>query len=77
MDREEAIETLAIAFGQTKEAIREQAKAIERLNEDKQQSEFVLAKLHDDIRILKRLQPRKSYLSPYAKFDKYHKKKRK
>lgn len=76
MDREEAIETLAIAFGESKESIRKQVKAMEQLCEDKEQSYLIFARLHDDIRILKRQQPRKSYLSPYAKFDKFRKKRK-
>lgn len=76
MNREEAIEALAIAFGESNEAIREQVKALERLCEDKEQSELMFTKIHDDIRILKNQQPRKSYLSPYAKFDKFRKKRK-
>lgn len=72
MTREEAIDNLSVAFGEYKDAIRRQAEAIGQMADD-------MDKLNEAFREAKVLakslprQVRKSYVSPYAKFDKIRK----
>lgn len=73
MTREEAIDNLSVAFGEWKDVIRRQAEAIGQMADD-------MDKLNETFRRkVKALanslphQSRKSYVSPYAKFDKIRK----
>lgn len=75
MNREEAIDRLSIAFGECRDAIRRQAEAIGRMAEDMER----LNEAYGKIKALAKSQPRplrKSYESPYAKFDRIKKKRR-
>lgn len=75
MTREEAIDNLSVAFGECRDTIRRQAEAIKRMSED-------VAKYSKTLRTFKVLakslprQERKSYVSPYAKFDKIRRKRK-
>ncbi len=75
MTREEAIDRLSVAFGEYRDAIKRQAEAIKRMSED-------VAKYSKTLRKFKALakslphQNRKSYVSPYAKFDRLKKKRK-
>lgn len=75
MTREEAIDRLSVAFGECRDAIKRQAEAIKRMSED-------VAKYSKTLRKFKVLakslpcQDRKSYISPYAKFDKIRRKRK-
>nr|DAQ74122.1 MAG TPA: hypothetical protein [Caudoviricetes sp.] len=72
--RKEAIDRLCLAFGNCRDAIRRLSEAIERIDAD-------MDKLNEAFRKAKALaksqprQNRKSYVSPYAKFDKIRKRK--
>ena len=74
MTREEAIDNLSVAFGEYRDAIRRQAEAIGQMAGD-------MDKLNEAYREVKSLakslprQERKSYVSPYAKFDRIRKRK--
>ncbi len=75
MDREEAIERLSIAFGEYIDAVRRQAEAIERMAEDIDR----LNEVYSKIKVIAKSLPhprRKSYVSPYAKFDRIKKKRK-
>lgn len=69
MEREEAIDKLSVAFGECRDVIKRQAEAIGQMAGD-------MDKLNEAYRKIKALakslprQDRKSYVSPYAKFDK-------
>lgn len=73
MTREEAIDNLSVAFGECRDAIRRQAETMKQMSED-------VAKFSKELRKFKVLakslprQSRKSYISPYAKFDRIRKK---
>lgn len=75
MTREEAIDNLSVAFGEYRDAIRRQAEAIGQMAGD-------MDKLNEAYREVKSLakslprQERKSYVSPYAKFDKIRRKRK-
>lgn len=75
MTREEAIDNLSVAFGECRDAIRRQAEAIGQIADD-------MNKLNETYRNIKALakslphQDRKSYVSPYAKFDKIMRKRK-
>lgn len=79
MTREEAIDNLSVAFGEYKDVIRRQAEAIRRQAEAIGQMADDMDKLNEAFREAKVLakslprQVRKSYVSPYAKFDKIRK----
>ena len=67
-----AIDRLSIAFGECRDAIRREAEAIGRMAEDMERLNEAFGK----IKALAKSQPRqvrKSYVSPYAKFDKIRK----
>lgn len=69
MTREEAIDNLSIAFGECRDAIRLQAEMTKRMFEDVDKFSKALRKF----KVLAKSLPRqncKSYVSPYAKFDK-------
>lgn len=51
----------------------EQQEAFERIYEDKEVSDLLFKKIHDDIIPIDKPR-RKSYVSPYAKFDKIRRK---
>lgn len=69
MTREEAIDRLSVAFGECRDAIRRQAEAIERMGEDMDKLNEAYGRIKALAKSLPR-QDRKSYVSPYAKFDK-------
>lgn len=72
MTREEAIDNLSVAFGEWRDVIRRQAEAIKRMSEDVAKYSKALRKFKVLAQSLPR-QDRKSYVSPYAKFDKIKK----
>lgn len=75
MTREEAIDRLSVAFGEYRDAIKWQAEAIKRMSEDVAKYSKTLRKF----KVLAKSLPRqdcKSYVSPYAKFDKIRRKRR-
>ena len=72
MTREEAIDRLSVAFGECRDVIRRQAEAIKRMSEDVAKYSKALRKFKALAKSLPR-QDRKSYVSPYAKFDKIRK----
>lgn len=74
MTREESIENLSVAFGEFRDAIRRQAKAIGQMADDIDKYSKTLRKFKVLAKALPR-QNRKSYVSPYAKFDKMRKRK--
>ena len=75
MTREEAIDNLSVAFGEWRDVIKRQAEVIGQLADD-------MDKLNEAFRKIKALakslprQDRKSYVSPYAKFDKIRRKRK-
>lgn len=74
MTKEEAIDNLSVAFGECRYTIKRQAEAIGRMGEDMDKYNETLKK----VKALAKSQPRqdrKSYVSPYAKFDKIRKRK--
>lgn len=73
MIREEAIDRLSVAFGECRDAIRRQAEAIGRMGEDMDKLNEAFSKVKALAKSLLR-QNRKSYESPYAKFDRIRKK---
>ena len=75
MTREEAIDNLSVAFGECRDAIRRQAEAIKQMSEDMAKYSKALRKFKVLAKSLPR-QDRKSYVSPYAKFDKMRRKRK-
>lgn len=75
MTREEAIDRLSVAFGECRDAIRRQAETIRRMADDMAKYSKILGKFKVLAKSLPR-QERKSYESPYAKFDRLKKKRR-
>lgn len=75
MTRDEAIDRLSIAFGECRDAIKRQAEAITRMSEDVAKYSKTLRKFKVLAKSLPR-QDRKSYVSPYAKFDKIRRKRK-
>ena len=75
MTREEAIDNLSVAFGEWRDAIRSQAEALGRMVEDMDKFNEALKKIKALAKSLPR-QDRKSYVSPYAKFDKIRRKRK-
>lgn len=75
MTREEAIDRLSVAFGEYRDVIRRQAEAIKRMSEDVAKYSKALGKFKVIAKSLPR-QDRKSYVSPYAKFDKIRRKRK-
>lgn len=73
-DRARALHNLPAAFYAMKEAIRRQAEATHNLTNDLGNAAEIYGQLKSLAKQQKRQQPRKSYLSPYAKFDKLRKK---
>lgn len=75
MTKEEAIDNLSLAFGEYRDAIKRQAEAIGQMADD-------MDKLNEAYRRVKALakslprQDCKSYVSPYAKFDKIRRKRK-
>lgn len=74
MTREEAIDRLSVAFGEYRDVIKRQAEAIEHMAEDMDKLNETFNKVKVLAKSLPR-QERKSYVSPYAKFDKIRKRK--
>lgn len=75
MTREEAIDSLSVAFGECGDAIRRQAEAIKQMADDMDRLNEAFGK----IKALAKSLPHsrhKSYESPYAKFDRIKKKRR-
>lgn len=75
MTREEAIDNLSVAFDEYRDVIRRQAEAIKRMSEDVDKYSKALRKFKVLAQSLPR-QDRKSYVSPYAKFDKIRRKRK-
>lgn len=75
MTREEAIDRLSVAFGECRDAIRRQAEATKRMLEDIEKYSKALRKFKVLAQSLPR-RDRKSYVSPYAKFDKIRRKRK-
>lgn len=75
MTREEAIDRLSVAFGECRDAIRRQAEAIGRVADDMDRLNEAFRKLKVLAKSLPR-QDRKSYESPYAKFDRIRRKRK-
>lgn len=74
MTREEAIDNLSVAFGEYRDVIRRQAEAIGQMADDMDRLNEAYSKVKTLAKSLPR-QERKSYVSPYAKFDKIRKRK--
>ena len=75
MTREKAIDRLSIAFGELRDTIERQAEAIGRIGEDIDR----LIEAYGKIKAIAKNLPRprrKSYVSPYAKFDRIKKKRK-
>lgn len=75
MTREEAIYNLSVAFGECIDDIKRQAEAIKRMSEDAAEYSNALRKFKVFAKFLPR-QDRKSYVSPYAKFDRIRRKRK-
>lgn len=75
MTREEAIDNLSVAFGEYRDAIRRQAEAIEQMVDDMDRLNEAFRKVKALAKSLPR-PTRKSYVSPYAKFDKIRRKRK-
>lgn len=75
MTKEEAIDSLSVAFGECRDALRRQAEAIGQLADDMDKLNESFGKVKALAKSLPR-QNRKSYVSPYAKFDKFGRKRK-
>ena len=75
MTREEAIDNLSVAFGECRDVIRRQAETIGQMADDMAKYGKILRKFKVLAKSLPR-QERKSYVSPYAKFDRIKKRRR-
>lgn len=75
MTREEAIDSLSVAFGECRDAIKRQAELIKQIGEDMDKINEVYGRIKTLAKFLPR-QDRKSYVSPYAKFDKIRRKRK-
>lgn len=75
MTREEAIDRLSVAFDECRAAIKRQAEAIGQMSDDIDKYSKALRKFKVLVKSLPR-QERKSYISPYAKFDKIRRKRK-
>ena len=75
MTREEAIDNLSVAFGECRDEIRRQEEVIKRMSEDLDKFSNALRKFKVSAKSLPR-QDRKSYVSPYAKFDRIRRKRK-
>lgn len=75
MTREEAIDNLSVAFGSCREEVSYQIAAIGQLETQKRKFDEAIKQLNF---LAKRQfrQTRKSYVSPYAKFDKIRRKRK-
>lgn len=74
MTREEAIDRLSVAFGECRDTIKRQAEEIGRMADDMDKLNEAYGKVKALAKSLPR-QNRKTYVSPYAKFDKMRKRK--
>lgn len=75
MTREEAIDNLSVAFGEWRDTIRRQAEAIGQMADDMDRLNEAYSKVKTLAKSLP-YQNRKSYVSPYAKFDKIRRKRK-
>lgn len=75
MTKEEAIDSLSVTFGECRDVIRRQAEAIGQLADDMDKLNESFGKVKALAKSLLR-QERKSYVSPYAKFDKIRRKRK-
>lgn len=75
MTRAEAIAKLSVAFGLCKEELNYQIVAMERLEAQKRKFDEAI-KQFNALAKRQSCQPRKSYVSPYAKFDKIRRKRK-
>lgn len=74
MTKEEAIRNIAIALGWS---IRAVERAANNLIQDKIDADVLMAQIEATNQTMpNNIQTRKSYVSPYAKFDKFHHKKK-
>ena len=69
MNREEAIHNITVATGELEDFVEHRVKAIEALNS------LPIVNIHN-LNILIEKPARKSYVSPYAKFDKIRRKRK-
>lgn len=67
MNREEAIHNISVATGEPEDIVKRRVKAIEALDS------LPIVNIHDNINPFEE-PARKSYVSPYAKFDKIRRK---
>ncbi len=81
MTKDEAIRAVATAFDLTIVEVKKTVDEVKRTVDNLNASMTIANNLFDRIKAMGKLskafQQRKSFVSPYAKFDKYHKKKRK
>ncbi len=75
MTREEAIDNQSVAFGEWRDVIKRQAEAIGQMVDDMDNLNEAFRKVKALAKSLPR-QDRKSYVSPYAKFDRIRRKKK-
>lgn len=75
MTRDKAINNLSVAFGECRDKIRRLAEAVGQLSEDVEKIKNAYAESRVLAKSLSR-HKRKSYVSPYAKFDKLRKKRK-
>ena len=75
MTREEAIDNLSVAFDECRDAIRQQAEAIGQMADDMDKLNESFGKVKALAKSLPR-QDCKSYVSPYAKFDRIRRKRK-
>lgn len=75
MTRKEALDRLSVAFGECRDEIRRQKEVIKRMSEDLDKFSNALRKFKVSAKSLPH-QNRKSYVSPYAKFDKFRRKRK-
>ncbi len=76
MTRAEAIAKLSVAFGLCREEIIYQIAAMGRLETQKRKSDEAIKQLNALAKRQSRQPHRKSYVSPYAKFDKIRRKRK-
>ena len=75
MTREEAIDNLSVAVGECRDAIKRQGEAIVQMADDMDKLNESFGKVKALAKSLLR-QDCKSYISPYAKFDKIRRKRK-
>lgn len=76
MTREEAIDRLSVVFGECRDVIRRQAELVGHIADDRDRLNEAFKKVKALAKALPR-QDRQSYVSPYAKFDRIRRKRKK